>query len=184
MIFIAKPPPKVLAAMTNDVSNSGLDALLGSRMFAPENWHQSFSMSCSGGPELRDALLRVGARISAAAFTMTLNGIRGLDGPPPIHWEFVAQRRPVGFDAVRASISAGLADEGFDELHGRRPHVTISYRAAHPLPRTKISPIPWKIDEILLVEGGGGHPYRYVVIERWPLLPTALDPVDFQYSLW
>jgi 2'-5' RNA ligase len=183
MILMAKPPSEVLAAMINAVRGRGLDTSLGSRMFAPENWHQSFSMPCFGRPELRDMLLRVGARISVAAFTMTLNGIRGLDGPPPIHWEFLAQRRPAGFDAVRASIRAALVDEGFDELHGHRPHVTISYRAPHPLPTTKINPIPWKIDEILLVEGGG-RPYRYVVIERWPLLPAPLDPLDLQYSLW
>ena len=58
---------------------------------------------------------------------------------------------------------------------GHAPHITLSYNPPHPLQRIDIDTVTWPVDEILLVIGGGATgPYRYRVVERWPLQPAGL----------
>ena len=66
---------------------------------------------------------------------------------------------------------------------GVTPYVTLSYGAPEMLEKIDVSPvIDWTLDEIMLVIGGG-QPYRYEVIGRWPLLPE-IDPPQQQFDMF
>ncbi|MDN0077587.1 hypothetical protein QU481_22455 [Crenobacter sp. SG2303] len=166
---MAKPPPAVLSAMVSAVRHHGLDTRLGSRLFAPDNWHQSLSSRYFVEARLLDRLLRAGDRVSAVMCPMTLNRINsGRPTTGRMHWAFQAHGDPKELKALRLAIQAALLAEGLDAPSTPTPHVTISYLAPSPLPSQQIEPIDWTIDEILLVEGGGA-PYRYRTIATWPL---------------
>lgn len=185
MIFMAMPPLAVRSEMQRALVEHGLAARLGRAMFAPENWHQSLAGRFDGGLVLRDRLLRVGSRIDATAFTMTLNRLRGEHAAgAAAHWAFHAHGRPPGLMALQAAVRQALAGEGQVVEGGHSGHVTISYRAPGPLPTVKITPIAWTIDEVLLVHAGG-LPYRYDVLGRWPLRPAPRPAlVGEQQGLW
>ena len=182
LLFMAKPPPKVLNAMMATVRRHGLDTQLGDTMFPIVNWHQTFSDRYWNVVGLRKKMLRAGAAISAVAFLLTLNRIRDQGRDDPIHWAFKAKGKPPGFAALLSAVRLALSAEGIDGGAGHTPHVTISYRAPQRITRTEMDPVHWMIDETLLVVGGG-RPYRYDVIGRWPLLPAA-EPAMPQFSLF
>lgn len=185
MIFMAMPPLALRAEMQRAMAEQGLVRRLGGAMFALENWHQSLAGRFDGGPALRDRLLRVGSRIDATAFTMTLNRIRGQGAAAgAVHWAFHAQGRPAGLVSLLAAVRLALAGEGLVVDGGHSGHVTVSYRAPGPLPTVKITPITWLIDEVLLVHAGG-RPYRYEVLSRWPLRPAPGPALaGEQQALW
>ncbi len=62
------------------------------------------------------------------------------------------------------------------------PHVTISYEAPGPLVATPIRPIPWRIEEVLLVEIHDDL-QRYHPLARWPLR-AAPAGLESQRELW
>lgn len=182
LFFMAQPQLAVRARMEAAVATSGLDLRLGSAQFESGNWHQSFSDRQDDKPKVRAAMLRAGARVSAPSFLMTLNRINGTGvGPRGIHWAFRALGKPKGLEAVLSSVRAALQAEGIDDETGHGPHVTISYKAPSPLPSVPIEPIEWMIDELLLVRGGG-QPYQYEVIGRWPLAASP-PPSNLQLGL-
>lgn len=182
LIFMAQPQPAIRVRMEAAVAAHGLDERLGEAQFESGNWHQSFSDRQDDKPKVRAAMLRAGARVSAPSFVMTLNRINGTGvGPRGIHWAFRAMGKPKGLEAVLTSVRAALESEGIDDDSGHGPHLTISYKAPTPLPSVAIEPIEWMVDELLLVRGGG-QPYRYEVVGRWPLA-AAPEPPQQQFGL-
>lgn len=148
---------------------------LGDSLSPPGNWHQTLSDRFFEGRGLAKSLQRAGDRVRASACTLLLNRIQGVDRSTPgrrerIHWAFRAKGEPAGFTALVAAVREGLAQEGLASPGGHTPHVTVSYDAPMALGTQKITPIPWTLEELLLVEGGG-EPYVYEVIARWPLQP-------------
>jgi hypothetical protein len=95
-----------------------------------------------------------------------------------------ARGRPAAFDAAAACIRTTLADAGHAAIAtGVSPHITLSYCARDTLEKIALDPpLAWTIDELLLVIGGG-QPYAYEVIGRWPLLPET-DPPATQMGLF
>lgn len=171
LLFIAKPPPEVLDAMQATLMERGLDARLGREMFSAKNWHQSLSdRNFDASERSRQRMLRAGARVRAHVCTLTLNRIRGQGRDISTHWAYHARGEPANFTALVDAVRAALREEGVGSESGHTPHVTISYEAPDQLKTIHITPIPWTIDEILLVKGGG-NPYRYHELGRWPLLP-------------
>jgi len=171
LLFIAKPPPEVLDAMQATVMERGLDARLGREMFSAKNWHQSLSdRNFDASERSRQQMLRAGARVRAHVCTLALNRIRGQGSDISTHWAYHARGKPANFTALVDAVRAALREEGVGSENGHTPHVTISYEAPDQLKTIHITPIPWTINEILLVKGGG-NPYRYHELGRWPLLP-------------
>lgn len=147
----------------------GLEARLGRAMFDAVNWHQTWSGRYEDTPMLRDRLRRVGEGISAPAFELSFNRVSGTS-----HWTLLGRGRPEGFRRLLAAVRAELASGDLDApVHS--PHITISYRAPEPLAALPIRPVTWEVDEIRLVVGRG-RPYRYEVIDRWPLSPPPASP--------
>jgi len=170
-IFMTRPPPCVLDPMHAAMAACGLVNLAGANLFAPENWHQS--LSDRHNSSRREALLRAGARVQAAAFPIVLNRFRssGVD-PGHIHWEMTSRgAKPQGLVDLLDNVRLNLGLEGVHDPSGHTAHVTICYRAFEVLsPSIPIVPITWTVDafELVVVEGS---PYRYTTIERWPLAP-------------
>ena len=83
---------------------------------------------------------------------------------------------PKGFSRLLLQVKNQLVSNDLGQIAtGVTPHITLSYNADRSFSNTLVDPtIPWTIDELCLVIGGG-DPYGYEVIGRWPLLPE-LDP--------
>ena len=169
--------------MLKIMAENGWDLKLGRDLFPLPNWHQSLSDKYDRNDDVYRRMVKAGARVDAAAFTLMLNRVRGEARiSNKIHWEFRATRRPPEFDALLVAIRNALIEEGLKVMHGKTPHVTISYWAPSLLPLTKIPPIPWRIDELLLVKTQPGTP-RYHTLARWPLRPAPAG-VESQRELW
>lgn len=185
LFFMARPGREVQSAVTEMLAASGLDARLGRAMFPSGNWHQSLSDLHPGDPERLARLLRAGARVRSAAFTLVLDRIcsRG-DRGRPIHWSLRGgEAKPAGLEALTGSLRAGIEAERIGPQGGHTAHVTLSYKAPAGLAGTvRIVPIAWTIDAFELVECRD-RPYRYETVERWPLLP-ATDPEPGQPGLF
>ena len=96
-----------------------------------------------------------------------------------------SQRTKLYHVGIRSRVSrTTLADAGHAAIAtGVSPHITLSYCARDTLEKIALDPpLAWTIDELLLVIGGG-QPYAYEVIGRWPLLPET-DPPATQMGLF
>lgn len=169
---MAKPPQKTFDAIRAALIEQRLDTKLGRKMFPAANWHQSLSdRNFNASERSCQQMLRAGARVRAHACTLTLNRIDGHGANSPIHWAVRARGEPADFIALLSAVRTALREEGVASEGGHTPHVTISYDAPCPLSKAiNITPIPWTVDEILLVKAVG-DPYRYEEVGRWPLLP-------------
>lgn len=183
LLFMARPSPGVRAAMWTALARNGLDTRLGPALFPVRNWHQTLSGRHADTPDLRAAMLRAGASIAASACTLTLNRMRDQQHDAAIHWAFRARGTPDGFAALLAAVDTALSGQGLPAGAGHTPHVTISYGAPDRLAPTSMGAVHWTIAEVELVVGGG-QPYGYEVLARWPLRPPAPDPAKQQLTLF
>ena len=168
------------------LTDIGLVECLGDSLVPLANLHQSFSERIFL-PTDEDcaALMQVGAAVSAASCTLHFNRIVGpASTSGPIHWAMRARGVPPAFTALLQAIQSRLVQAGFGHIAtGVTPHMTLSYGAPEPLDKIVLDPpIRWTIDELCLVIDGG-HPYRYDIIGRWPLLPE-IDPPATQAGLF
>lgn len=185
ILFMALPPPAVRTAITAALQAHGALAQLGRRLFTPDNWHQSLSGRIfAPTPAQVECLLAVGAGLQAPACTLQHNRI---DSAPDQHGRIHLTLRGASAASLAPLLSAlqqSLQQAGQGAIAtGVTPHTTLSYDAPAVLPTIRLaSPIRWTIDELLLVSGGGS-PYRYDVLGRWPLLPER-DPPPVQIGLF
>jgi hypothetical protein len=91
---------------------------------------------------------------------------------------------PKAFTALSQQLRRSLCDAGFANIAtGVTPHMTLSYGAPEPLNKVVLDPpIAWTITELKLAIGGGS-PYSYEIIGRWPLLPE-IEPSAIQLGLF
>lgn len=180
LFFMAMPPPAWVDEVRGLLVRLGLDKRLRSALFAPANWHQSFSERIfSPTEEECAALLQVGSTVSASVCTLHFNRIDGpADMPGRVHWTMRARGVPEAFAALLQEVRGRLGHAGFGRIAtGVTPHMTLSYCARDPLDKIVLDPpVAWTIDELCLAIGGG-NPYRYDIIGRWPLLPEIDPPV-------
>ncbi|WP_407910308.1 2'-5' RNA ligase family protein [Lysobacter claricitrinus] len=162
-----RPPAAFRAAVLPELERTGVLDRLGSRLFTPENWHQSLSDLL-----LRDSLeiyRRAGSRVAAAPFVLRFDRVSFAGG----HARLEPSAASHGFAALLRSVRAALDAEG--EKSGRHaPHITLSYRAPSSPETVMIDPIDWTIDSIELVEVVS-YPYGYRTLDSWPLAP-AIEP--------
>ncbi len=168
---MAKPPEEVREGLLRLIDGMGLPSRLGDALFAPGNWHQSLSTRFPDAPGLSQVLARLASSIQVAPFMMRLDRLGATSGGGgKIHWRFRPASEPPGLralvDAIQTVSQAEIAPTA---------HVTISYRAPGKLSTLRVAPVYWKIDEFLLVRGGG-DPYHYEEIGRWPLAGRSVLP--------
>jgi 2'-5' RNA ligase len=179
VFFMAMPTPAWVSDTLARLARLGLDKRLRGALFTPGNWHQSFSERIfSPTQEECAALLRVGSAVSASACTLQFNRIDGrADVPGRIHWTMRARGVPKAFAALLQEVRSRLGHAGFGRIAtGVTPHMTLSYGARDPLDKIVLDPpVAWTIDELCLAIGGG-DPYCYDIIGRWPLRPEIDIP--------
>jgi 2'-5' RNA ligase len=123
------------------------------------------------------ALARLDCVRSAAAglrwqpFDLTLARI-GYWPRSQILWAGPAAR-VAPLEALFHAVWEALQPCGFTpERRPFRPHVTLARRAAAAPAQAHMRPVPWRVDEFVLVESLTGHGrVRYRVIERFPAPP-------------
>ncbi len=172
LIVMTKPPPAVLDTLKQTVAAQGLEKRLGAAMFEPGNWHQTLSARFPDEPRFERLLQDACSRVVAEAFTLSLDRVVGpASDDKPIHWTLLAARAPKGLVALLAAIRSSLQTLGVHDESRHRAHITISYRAPSPLTEIRFTPVAWPVENFLLVRGGG-QPYRYTELCRWPLTPA------------
>ncbi|WP_440223301.1 2'-5' RNA ligase family protein [Dokdonella sp. MW10] len=170
-LFVARPPESVRDAIAAALDAVGLRARLGDAAFAIENWHQSLSDRQWHISKV-DAMQRAGARVRATQVKMILNRVVNRGESPRLHWTLLAQGQPEGFAELLNALRVAEAAEGLVDVVGNTPHITLSYDAPSPLEGSvSITPVMWTLDHLELVHGGG-DPYGYETIDRWPLDPS------------
>lgn len=186
LFFAAMPPPDTVAAIVALLDRRGLAQWLGPALFAPGNWHQSLSERAFNPTRADIALLRgVGESVQAHACTLQYNRIdSSVNAKGRVHLTLRARGRPRAFVELNEAVRARLEAGGYGAMAtGVTPHTTLSYDAPGRIDRIELdTPLRWTIDELLLVHGQG-RPYRYEVVDRWPLLPER-DPAISQIGLF
>ena len=186
LLFVAMPPPEVVAAIQDMLRRCGLERLLGSTLFAPYNCHQSLSGRILKPSRTDISILRsVGERLSAHACTLQFNRIDSAQHPNGnFHVTMRARGRPKAFEALLHALQRQLIEVGYSHIAtGVSPHITLSYVAPALLDKIEIKPsVDWTLGQLLLVEGGGS-PYAYDILDRWSLLPET-DPVISQIAMF
>ncbi len=172
-LLVAMLPLPVSDCLWKVVAENRLDAILGQRMFAQSNWHQSLSgRHFSPTPDVLRKLSAAGSRITAAAFQMQFNRITSRKGDR-IHWQFQVRGRPQGFDHCLANVQDALSTERIADGEKHSPHSTLSYDAPEHLKSLDFEPVTWPVNAIQLVIGEATtRGYRYRILEQWSLQPA------------
>lgn len=178
LLLVAMPDAATRRALEASFSSIGLHAQLGGDLFAPGNWHQSFSDRYNDTAENRRLLTEVGAAVSAAPFVLGFNRFQCSGGPRQFHWSLKPSKTPDGFKLLQDAVKAALAARRLDDDINHSAHVTVSYWAKFKAENRPIPPVLWKIGELMLVRGGG-EPYEYLELARWPLSAAPEGQLDF-----
>lgn len=179
LLFIARPGAEVRGAIEALVSRRDMSSRASGVLFPVENWHQSVSDRYVDTPAVRETLLKAGALVRAPAFTVSLDRLHSARNQRgQFNWDIRSQRGCDELKTLIGAINAAIAAQGFPGGGGHSPHITLSYGADASLACAgPITPIPWMIDTIELV-AGGGQPYRYTMLQRWSLAPAASHPIQ------
>ncbi|MCE7033123.1 hypothetical protein LY625_10940 [Lysobacter sp. GX 14042] len=174
LLFILRPSAQVRAALADAVAAAGVTAALGNSAFPPGLWHQSVSDRYADRPDIRERLLAAGAGIQARGFTLELDQVRAARNRRGSFNVDARERRGSGeLDLLIASVNASVEEQGLPPGGGHTPHVTLSYGFHGELPpRQPMRRVDWAVDSLELVVGGGA-PYHYETLGRWPLGPAA-----------
>jgi len=94
---------------------------------------------------------------------------------PRIHWTLRAKGKPAAFGELLGTVDEAMAAVGLSRGSGHQPHITVSYRAPSTLDTMRLHPpVPWLVDELLLVRGGlKNGAYQYEIQQRWKLQPPS-----------
>lgn len=178
LLFIARPSAQVRAAIEELLDRYDIMAMLGRQLFAAENWHQSLSARYVDTPQVRELLARAGDGLRLRAFHIVFERlVAGLKEPGVFHWDIRPRGSSKDLDNVVEALKAGISHQGLPvATHGHGAHFTLSYGAKAGLPEPlAIGPVPWTVDTIELV-AGGGDPYRYTTLRQWTLEPVPPPP--------
>lgn len=175
LLFILHPPAPVRDAVIQSLEHAGMLDLLGDH-WPVECWHQRVSARYEDTPEIRQRLLQAGARVQADAFRIELDRVRvTADG----HAQFCAHRRHRPLEQLVSRLGQALVAEGLPALYGHAPHIVLNHACdGPPQPGRPAPPVPWQAGAFELVRGGG-DPYRYTLLARWPLAPARAGQFRF-----
>ncbi|GAB1595751.1 RNA 2',3'-cyclic phosphodiesterase [Lysobacter claricitrinus] len=103
--------------------------------------------------------------VRARAFHLVVDHAGGFTGAR-VGW--VAPSRNSGLDALWSTLRRALDDAQlpYRSHESFSPHVTVLRNVRGVLPGVEITPVPWPVDDFVLVHS---HDGRYDVIDRWAL---------------
>jgi len=117
--------------------------------------------------ELIANALSAGDGVRAPAFAFDLD-VAGSFANPSIPWWVGCRETSPALAVLWDAISAGLSSHSGGDAH-RVPHVTILRNADRRLPQTSIAPIPWSVDDFVLIDSLIGPEPKHTVLRRWRL---------------
>jgi len=91
----------------------------------------------------------------------------------------VVQPAPhAGLEALHAAVVDAVRRAGLPVRDGRfTPHLTIARQARGAARPPQMAPVPWRVDEFVLVASRLAPPVRYEALARCPLQPHRPQPV-------
>lgn len=175
-LFYAIRPPLTLA---RQVANAAHWFDHGGTVVRAEHLHVTLDIlddRAAPDPSLIDALLRAGAAVAAAPFTVTFDRVVG----SPSSIALRPAHRIAGLAALCGEIARHRGGAGIAVRDGYRfnAHMTLGYRVGTPF-QQPTAPIAWQADTFELVHSHVGRT-RHDRIGRWPLIVP--DPA--QYALF
>ena len=181
LFFAAIPASEESAAWHARLDGAGVTTRLGRSLFPSRNWHQTLS-DRHFNPDARtlQCLLDAGDAITADSVALQFNRVTWSKSDKGIHCTLRAHGRPASFDALLASVQRALATTGLADGESHSPHITLSYSTNALHPTVAIVPIDWRIHDVVLLKGHG-DPYRYDVLGRWPLKPSANSMIQADF---
>ncbi len=168
-LFFALWPDEELRLRLAELLESGGFRSAAGRAVAAENLHVTLRYLGAISPAQQECAERVAAAIRAEGFSITLNRV-GYWAGPRVAW-LGTDSIPAPLQRLVAELESGLQGCGLPpETRPYRPHLTI-LRRARPggLPR-HIEPLPWRLEDFVLVRSiavPGGVSYE--TVSRWPL---------------
>ena len=140
------------------------------RWLKPHRYHMTLCY-LGAHAHVPDALvadaLAAGDSVRAPAFGFVLD-IAGSFGNPGIPWWVGCNETAPALAALCDAIAAGLSSHPDGGAH-RVPHVTILRDGDRRLPQTSIAPIPWSVDDFVLIDSLIGPESKHTVLRRWRL---------------
>lgn len=172
LILLAMPARDIQEQIYGEIAFHGLPDVRGNALCPMDRLHQSLSHKYP--PDALQAMLRAGRCISAPGVKLVFNRIVSSgEVAGSIHWVLkIEGSDPEDFTGLVNAAALCLRAHGLYEPSGHSAHITLSYFAEIGLSKSLFLKrrIVWPIDRIVLARAGG-RPYRYEVIEEWPLLP-------------
>ncbi len=161
-LWPAAPVAKRLHALGGEAH-----ALCEGRRMRRDTLHMTLAFIGDVAPERLAALLAVGDRVGAAAFTLALDRLAGWRHNR-IVWAG-AHETPAPLAALVGRLNGELAAAGFPvEQRSFAPHVTLLRNARATLPERTVDPIEWRVDGFALMESqrreDGAH---YTPMGQW-----------------
>lgn len=174
VFFLARLHAACTTVLASRLDMHGILALLGKDVFSFDLLHQSLSDRYADTPEIRRRLLLAGASVRAQAFTLTLDRLQCASNDRGSRNVDVRMHGGCGaLEALVQAINGAIAQHGLPMGGGHTPHITISYGFRGVMPRTRTLPsVDVTIDAFELVVGGG-TPYSYTTLGKWPLAPQT-----------
>lgn len=174
LLFMALTNTATQEALSQWLERENFRSVLDKDMFATDCWHQSLSSRYADTPGAVETLLETGESIRAKAFILTLDR---LAGTKEAGWKFFSKFPHPELAALTGAIRQELLAKRAPVGEEHTAHVSISYWASTARPSTRMPPVHWTINELLLVRGDG-KPYRYQVLGSWPLYGTPEPPSE------
>jgi 2'-5' RNA ligase len=159
----------------------------GGYLSAPERYHVTLLFLGDTVPAAQEAAARAAAaKLRAAPFELQLDLASSFPRNREIPWWLGPRETPAALSAFYEALREQMVAGGVTPERLRFvPHLTILRNARLALPPTPITPIPWRVDEFVLVRSRLDlKPVEYELLERWPLRGAEPPPPPPQLSLW
>ncbi len=188
LFFALWPTDEVRAASAEAARDLKLRMQPGGYLSAAERYHLTLLFLGDMVTAAAETTAMAAAQtVQSAPFDLTLDHAGSFRNNRQIPWWLGAREVPpqLGqlYDQLReALVRAGVTPERLKFS----PHLTVLRDAQLPLPITAIRPIPWRVEEFVLIRSRLDlRPLRYELLGRWPLnAPSAPPPLAGQLSLW
>jgi RNA 2',3'-cyclic 3'-phosphodiesterase len=142
---------------------------IGARTLAAANFHVTIEFLGEVPDARLDAALQAGAATHGNAFNLVLDRVEAFRRSGVL--SLVPSQPPSALNELVDQLRFNLLDRQFRLQHQSfRPHVTLVRDLRRPVPPATIAPLPWRVEEFVLVESQLGRDgSRYSVLATWPL---------------
>lgn len=170
VFFALWPEDGLRADIDRTAATLERDHAPGGRRLKPERYHVTLQFLGDFQPlppSLIDTACAAADAVRAPAFAMPLDCAGSFRGSNV--WWLGAQAMPTGLQTLWERLGQALlrARVPIKASASYVPHLTIQRDVRRQLPETPIAPLPWHVDQFVLIDSRPGRPYD--VVGRWSL---------------